>query len=174
MAPLLAQQARQLEPHLETQLRIDVAQRIVEQQDAGFRGKRARQGGALLLAVGQFARRVAQHVVDLQELRHLGDAGLHGLFGLALGAQRGGDVLDRRHVREEREVLEGHADAAVFRRDVGHVIAVDQDAACGRLLDAGDEAQQDGLAGAGAAEDHHDLAGVRRQVETLEDLEGAV
>ena len=43
-----------------------------------------------------------------------------------------------------------------------------------RLLHARDEAEQDGLAGAGAAEDHHDLAGLGLEVQAVEDLEGAI
>jgi hypothetical protein len=78
------------------------------------------------------------------------------------------------HVREQREVLEGHAHAAMFGRDVGNIVAGDLDGARGRFLHARDQPQQDGLAGAGAAEDHHDLAGLGCKVQPVEDLEGAI
>ena len=52
-----------------------------------------------------------------------------------------------RHVREQREILERHADAAVLRIDARHVLAVDQDGAVVGVVHAGDEAQQHRLAG---------------------------
>ena len=69
-------------------------------------------------------------------------------------------------MREERKILEGHADAAMFGIDLGHVFAADDDLAGIRLDDAGDEAQQHGLAGAGGAEEHEGLAvgDIERQV----------
>ncbi len=51
-----AQQVRQLEPHLVAQLGVDVAQRIVEQQDLGLSDEGARERRALLLAVRQLLR----------------------------------------------------------------------------------------------------------------------
>ncbi len=68
-------------------------------------------------------------------------------------------------MREQREILERHADIAMLGRNIGHVLPVDRDRTRGRLLDAGDEAQQHRLAGAGAAENHDDLAGLGREFE---------
>ena len=65
-------------------------------------------------------------------------------------------------MREKREILERHADAAMLGRDIGHVLpSITIEPAVG-LLDAGDEPQQHRLAGAGGAEHHDDLAGARR------------
>ena len=69
------EQGRQFEAHLVAQLGVDVAQRIIEQQDLRIGHQRAGQRGALLLAVGQFARRVSENMPDLEErgdLLHLG------------------------------------------------------------------------------------------------------
>ena len=56
--------------------------------------------------------------------------------------QAEGDVLLHRHVREQRVGLEHHVDRPLVRRDAGHVHAVDEDAARGGLLEAGQHAQQ--------------------------------
>ena len=61
------QQRRQFEPHFIAQLGVDIAQGIVEQQDLRVGDERARERRALLLPVGEFARRMAQHMADLQQ-----------------------------------------------------------------------------------------------------------
>ena len=80
------------------------------------------EGDPLLLSAGELGRVVAVPAGELHELEHLGDpAGDLRLRQLAL-AQRVGDVLGDRHVREQRVVLEEHAEVALVRRqgaDVG-------------------------------------------------------
>ena len=56
-----------------------------------------------------------------------------------------------RHVREQRVVLEDRVDVALERRQPGDVVAVEQDAARGRQLEAGDHPQHGRLARAGRA-----------------------
>ncbi|KAG1081091.1 hypothetical protein G6F40_015633 [Rhizopus arrhizus] len=68
------------------------------------------------------------------------------------------DVLLDAHVREQRIVLEHHADIPFIRRAVGDIGAVDQHAALVGLRQAGDQAQQGGLAGAGLAHDRQRAA----------------
>ncbi len=70
-------------------------------------------------------------LAELHQLEHLQRA-LAALGGAdAAYAQPVGDVLRHRHVREQRVVLEDRVDVAVVRRDVGDVLAVEQDAARG-------------------------------------------
>ena len=71
-------------------------------------------------------------------------------------------------MREEREVLEGHADAAVIGRYIGHVLTVDEDGAAIWIVYACDQPQQHRLAGAGGAEDDHDLAGLGCERDAIE------
>ena len=71
-------------------------------------------------------------------------------------------------MREQGEVLEGHADAAEFGVDAGHVLAVDDDAARVGIEDTGDQAQQHRLAGAGRAEQDEDLAVVHGERNIVE------
>ena len=82
--------------------------------------------------------------------------------------QRVGDVLVNALVAVERIVLEHHAHAAKARRQVGDVLAVDQDAAAGRLLKAGKHAAGGRLARAGRPEQHDELAGIEFEVEPVQ------
>ena len=66
-----AQNARQLETHLVTDLRVDVSQWVVEQHHARPADEAPRQGGALLLALRQRLRQVAKHMVDPQHAGRL-------------------------------------------------------------------------------------------------------
>ncbi len=161
--------ARQLEAHLVAQLGIDIAQGIVEQQHRGAGCQRAGERGALLLPVGERARQVAQHMLDLQQRRHLLDPPGHLGSAQAARAQRARDVVERAHVRIEREVLERHADVAILGRQHGHGLVADPDRAGIGLVDAGDQAQQHGLAAAGRAEHHHGLALLDRERDVIQD-----
>ena len=149
---------RQLEPHLVTQLGVDVAQRIVEQENRGVRDQRARQGRALLLAVREFPRLMSEDVADLQERGNLLDLLFYDVLRRAARRQRARDVVERRHVRKEREVLKRHADASTLGRRVRHVLPGQHDRPDVGRLDPRHETKQDGLAGAGWAEDANDLA----------------
>ena len=72
-------------------------------------------------------------------------------------------------MREEREVLKRHADAAMLGLEIGDVAIADADPAGIRLVDAGDQAQQHRLAAAGRAEDDDGLAARHLERQPLED-----
>ena len=76
-----------------------------------------------------------------------------------------GDVLEDRHVREERVRLEDHVHRALGRRDIGHVAAGEQNPAGRRLLEAGDHPQGRRLAATARAEQREELALADRQVD---------
>ncbi len=86
--------------------------------------------------------------------------------GHALHFQTVGGVLAHAAVREEREVLEHHADlpgadlAQLAVAERGQVLAVEADMPGGRLEQAVQHAQQGGLAGSGQTHDDEDLAGL--------------
>ena len=93
--------------------------------------------------------------------QHVGDArdDLRRRHAVLLQAE--GDVLLHRHVRKQRVGLEHHVHRALVRRNARHVDAVDEDLAAGRLFEAGQHAQQRGLAAARAAEQAEQLAACR-------------
>ena len=84
--------------------------------------------------------------------------------GLA-GPQGAGDVLEHRQMRIERVALEGHGDVAPIGRHGGDVLAADHDLAGVQHFQAGDAAQQGGLADAGRADDDEELAFLDGQVD---------
>ena len=61
----LALQALQLEAHPLAQLRVEVGQRLVEQQQRRLHDQRAREREALLLAAGELRRLAVGQLVEL-------------------------------------------------------------------------------------------------------------
>ena len=61
-------------------------------------------------------------------------------------AERRGDVLVDGEVRVVDELLVDHRDRALAHRNAGHVLAVEEDAAFGRLVEPGHQPHQAGLA----------------------------
>ena len=88
-------------------------------------------------------------------------------------AQPEGDVLEDRHVREQRVVLEHEAHLALAHVGVGRVLAVEQHAARIGHLQPGDDAQQRRLARARGPEQRHQLAGRDVEVQVVADDGGA-
>jgi hypothetical protein len=101
-------------------------------------------------------------------------------LGLALGPghsphlEREGQVLGHAHVREQRVVLEHHADAALVRRHVVDVAPPEADLAMGGLLEPCEHHQAGGLAGPGRPQHGQELALRDGQVEVLHDQRLAV
>ncbi len=80
-------------------------------------------------------------------------------------AQSEGHVLEHRHVRVERVVLEHHGDVPVLRRDVIDHALTDHDLAAGDLLEPGDHAQCRALAAARRTDQHDELVVVDFEVD---------
>ena len=60
--------ARQLLAQFLAQLVVEIGERLVEQHELGALDQRAGDGGALLLAAGEFERRAVEKRLELQEL----------------------------------------------------------------------------------------------------------
>ena len=89
----------------------------------------------------------------------LGDAGRPvGARELSDGEAEGDVGLDG-HVWPERVGLEDHAGVAFLGRGAGDVSVVEEDAAGGWCDEAGDHAEERGLAAAGGAEEEEERAG---------------
>jgi hypothetical protein len=104
------------------------------------------------------------------------DVGDLSLTLLGVLAEREGDVVEEVHRREERAVLEEHADAFTQTQQLllvegGHVHAVDPDLALIRRQQADDVTQGDALARAGRAHEHGDLALGDAHGDAIEHLE---
>ena len=150
------------------ELRVEVRQRLVEQEHRGLAHDRARQCDALPLAARELPRLTLEQVTDAEQPRRprhlLGDLGLRH----ALGLEREGDVLEHRHVGIKGVALEDHGDLPRPRRQVVYDPAADQDLARGRRLESGDHPEQGGLAAAGRAEQHEELTLARDQIHAVD------
>jgi hypothetical protein len=126
--PELALQLADLDAHVVAQLRIEVGERLVEEEHLGLHHEGAGQGHALLLAAGELARIALAVAFQPHEPQRLLDAGRGlGLRDLS-HLEPEGHVLGHRHVREERVTLEHHAGVAPVRRHMGDVLGPDGDA----------------------------------------------
>jgi hypothetical protein len=152
-----AQDLGQVGAHARAQERVDVAPGLVHEHEGRLGRERARQGDALLLAARELVRIALAQSAQPDEAERLGDA-----FAPAPAVDAEADVLGHGQVREERIVLEDHADAATLGRHPGAVAGdgrvLEPDLAGVRVLEAGDQAQQRRLAAAARAEERDDLA----------------
>ena len=94
-------------------------------------------------------------------------------FGCAGHLQAEADIAAHAHMRIERVGLEDHRQAALGRRHVDDVDAVDEDLAGGHVLQAGDQAKQRGLAAAGRTDEDDERAVVDLEIDIVDDVNAA-
>ena len=138
---------------------VEGAGGLVEDEHRRVAQQRPRDGEPLLLAAGEPVPAGADHGVVA-----VGEAGEHvvdprgpaGVLDLGVGRARAGvpQVVAHRRVQQVG-VLADHADdlGEVGEAYVAHVDAVDQHPARGRVVQAGDEPGEGGLAAAGLADE---------------------
>ena len=112
-----------------------------------------------LLAAGELVGLSLLHALELDQRHHLGDAriDLGARHASAFQAER--DIVAHRQMRKQRVVLEHHVDGTLMRQDLRDVAASEQDTAFVRRLEAGEHAQQRGLAAAARAKQGKEFAG---------------
>jgi hypothetical protein len=99
---------------------------------------------------------------------------LRSILRTSSGKAREGEVLCNRHVREQRVILEDHADAALVRRHVGDRHVVEHDIAVRGRLESGHHHQAGGLSRAGRPEERDEFAPLHLEVEVLYDKRLAI
>ena len=154
----LALDTANLAAHIEAQPRIEIGQRLVEQEHVGTADESPGQRHTLLLAARHVGRAPVEQGLDLQKPGKFLDQFVDRGVVDAAQLQREGDVLIRRHVGIQRVGLEDDADIALLGREVRHVPLADQDTPAIRLQDAGDGEQRRGLAAARGTEQGQHLA----------------
>src|SRR5690606_33431560 len=92
---------------------VQIAERLVEQEEMGLGSEGPREGDALLLPAGQLVGITTLVALEADQLEHLPGALTPASTGNA--PEPVPNVLHHRHVRKEREFLEDHADAALLR-----------------------------------------------------------
>ncbi len=147
------------------QVDVEVGEGLVHQHQRRPRRERAAERDALLLAARQLVRIALRVRRQADQGEHLGHP--RAPVGRAPAVEAEGDVVGDRQVREQRVVLEHHADAArlgrAHRAAAADDLAGDGDLPAGQRHEAGDGAQHRRLAAARGAEQAGD--GVGRQLE---------
>ena len=149
--------------HLVAQLRVEVRERLVHEQDLGVAHDSAPDGDALALAARERLGLALEVLRDAQDLGGLAHLLVYLVLGGLAELQRKGQVVVDRHVRVEGIALEDHGDVSVLRGDIVHERAADVELAARYLLEARHHAQRRGLTAARGTYEHHEL--------TVRDLE---
>ena len=157
--PDLRLDALELDLELATQLEVEGAERLVEEQHVGPVDQRPGEGDPLLLAARQLVRLAAFVAGQVDELERFTDPARGLVLGDALALQAERDVVADVEVGEERVVLEDHVDRALVGRIGGHVATTQQDRPAGRELEAADHPQRGRLAAARRTEQREEFAG---------------
>ncbi len=152
-----------LAPRPFAECRVEVGQRLVEQEHARLGGQRPRQRDPLLLPAGELPD--AAQAVPLEI--HQGERPVHP--AVEVGSTHPERLEPKRHVgadvevREERVVLEHHPEAPGHRRDAGHIVTLDQDPTLIRRLEPGEQPERGRLAAAAGPQQCQQLAALERQ-----------
>ena len=154
----LGMELRQFKAHLHAQFRVEVGERLVEQENLGLANERPADRDPLALAARKLGRATIEIGLELQDARDLERPLVLHLSRLAGDGEREGDVLPHRHMRIEGVGLEHHGDAPLRRRHVGYVNIVDEALAGRDRLESGDHPEQRRLAAAGRAEQRRERA----------------
>ena len=135
--------------HLDTQLGVQIGQRLIHEKHLGMDDNGPGQGHSLLLAAGQALRQAVLVFVDFYHLKNFIHPILHVLLRHLADFQAVFHVLAYRQVGEDGIALKHHADVPFLGRNIVDDLVVKFD---GSPLDAvkpGNHAQQSGLAAPG-------------------------
>lgn len=177
---------------IDGELWVEVACRLVREDERRLVHDRARDGHSLLLAARQDARRVRPAAREAHSLERLADPRTNEALRQADHLERDRDVVVHAPARHQAEVLKHDADVSSKRghRRIGQtrdVAPEEQDAPVVHVFGAMDEAKQGALSGArrtrnedelSALDDErhpaqHRLIGAVRLVDVLEHQDGA-
>ena len=135
-----------LDLHLEAQILVEGAERLVHQHDRRVKDDRAGQCDTLLLPARQLMRVAIGEAAEPHQVERpihpLGDV----VFGPAPSAQRESHILEDVQVGKDRIILKHHAETALLRRHGGDILAVEDDGALIWPHKPGDHHQSGGLA----------------------------
>ena len=166
--PEIGLDAADLVAQARSNLGVERAQRLIEQQHRRFDRQRPRQRHPLLLAARELMRVLRRLVGELNEFEDVGDATpALGTTDLA-GAETVFDVVGDRQVGEQAVALEDHAHVAFVGWQTGDVVLVHLDRSAVGGLEAGGDAKGCRLAAARWAEQADQFTRFDPQVEPLE------
>ena len=135
--------------HLDTQLGIQIGQRLIHEKHLGMDDNGPGQGHSLLLAAGQALWQTVLIFVDFYRLQDFIHTLLHVLLWHLADFQAIFHVLADRQMGENGIALEHHADVPFLGRNIVDDLAVKFDAPPFDTVKPGNHAQQSGLAASG-------------------------
>jgi hypothetical protein len=159
---------------------IELARRLVGEEEARLVRQGPGEGDALLLAAGELVRAVPRAIAQPDDLEEIGDPPVSLAWIGVDEAERDLDVLARGQEWDEPERLEDErhdapADpdqlALVHRRDL---VSVDDDAARGRLVEAAEQVEERCLAAPRSAADGDELAAPDGKVDPAQGVDDAL
>lgn len=137
---------------------------LVEKKDARLDGQRTRESHALPLASRKLVGIAIPQPIKLNQIEQFPDALTDLLFrrtrGFGTKAETEGYVFENRQMPEKGIVLKYKADLTIARRRVRGVLVVQTNRAAVGQFQAGNDAEERGLAGSGGAEQRHQFAGL--------------
>ena len=152
-APDAAMQRLQFLLQFRAQLLVECGERFIQQQQVGIEDQRH----ALLLPARQLLRQAFGEGGQLHQVERRPHLRVTVGSRQPAHAQREGDVLRDRHVREQRIALEHHAEVALLRRQRGDVPPVEQHRTLAWRDEAGHRHQDRRLPRSGRAEQRQEL-----------------
>ena len=163
--------------NLDARLRIEIARRLVGQQDRRIRDQRTRDRHALPLPARKLVGQVVSALRQTDPLQHALGLGLALPEAQATIDQRLHDVLERRCARQQVEALEDEADLLIA--DVGelvfvepvHVALIEHVTSTGRRIETADDVHQRRLARARRADEHDLLVVIDREIKCVDGLD---
>ena len=161
-------EALQLALHLLAQLQVERRKRLVEQQHAGLGRQGTGQRHALLLAARELGGPAAGKPLEPHHGQGLGNSDADLRRRPLAHLEPEGDILRDVQMGKQRIALEDGIDRPLLRREGGHILRADADAARRRRLEAGDEAKQGRLAAARGAEQGEELVVADRHADRLQ------
>ena len=156
-----------LRTHLDAHLRVQIGQRLVEEEDRGLTDDRAAERDALTLSARQRLGKPLQVVRQPQRVRGRGHTAVDFRLGELAELEREGHVLLHGHVRIKRVVLKDHRNVAVLRRKIRDVLPADRDRSARRQFEARDHAQRRRLATTRRTHQNEEFPVLDRKVESI-------
>ena len=168
----------ELVAHLIAQLRVEIAQRLIEQEHLRVAHQRAAQRNALALSAGELRRAAVEQLLDGEHFCHVIYPLVNFLPGCLFGFQGEGHVFPHRHVGIQGVFLKYHGNVTLLRRHKGFVLALagraghhiltETDFAADGVQKARDAVHGCGFAAAGGAQKHAELAVLDFQVQLIQ------
>ena len=150
--------AGDLRAHLDSELRVEIRERLVHQERLRVADDRSAHRHPLPLAARELARLLVEQLHDPEHAGDLLDAPPDLARRRLAQLQPEADVAVDAHVRIERVVLEDHRQVALARLERVDDLVADPDRPLADRLEPGHHPQRGRLAAARRTDEHHELA----------------